>query len=65
MQYLVTADVPTEMQGMQVFSTNGQTPVVFPAALAARLPAVLSIRILAMNSNGKLYSLDRIVRLEP
>jgi hypothetical protein len=63
MQYVITADVPTELQGMRVVSTNAKGPMTLPSGLATRFPAVLNIRVTGMNSNGKLYSIDRILRL--
>ena len=63
MQYLITADVPTEMQGMRVVSTSAKGPMTLPSALATKFPAVLNVRFTGMNSNGKIYFIDRIVRL--
>ena len=63
MRYLVTADVPTEPQGMRVVSTQDKGTFTLPAALATRFPAVLNLKITGMNANGKIYSLDRVVRL--
>jgi len=63
MQYLITADVPTELQGMRVVSTSPKGPMTLPSALATKFPAVLNIRITGMNSNGKIYFIDRIARL--
>lgn len=63
MQYLITADVPTEGQGMRVITTNAKGQMVLPASLATRYPAVLNLRVNAINSNGKLYYIDRVVRL--
>jgi hypothetical protein len=63
MQYLITADVPTELQGMRVISTSGKGPLVLPADLATKFPAVLNLRLTGMNSNGKVYFIDRLVRL--
>lgn len=63
MQYLITADVPTEMQGMRVVSTSDKGTLMLPSALAVKYPAVLNLRVSAVNANGKLYYIDRIVRL--
>jgi hypothetical protein len=63
MQYLVTADVPTELQGMRVITTKDKGPMVLPSALATKFPAVLNLRFTGINSNGKVYFIDRIVRL--
>jgi hypothetical protein len=63
MHYLITADVPTELQGMRVISTKDKGPMTLPSGLANKYPAVLNLRITGMNSNGKIYYIDRIVRL--
>ena len=63
MQYLITADVPTELQGMRVITTNPKGTMVLPSGLAGKFPAVLYLRVTGINSNGKLYFVDRIVRL--
>jgi hypothetical protein len=63
MQYLITADVPTEMQGMRAITTSANGPMVLPASLATKFPAVLNLRVTGMNSNGKVYFIDRLVRL--
>lgn len=62
-QYLVTADVPTEMQGSRVITTKPDGTLVLPPALASKFPAVLYLRVNGLNSNGKLYFIDRVVRL--
>jgi hypothetical protein len=63
MQYLITADVPTEAQGIRVLSTQAKGTLDIPAALATKFPAVLNLRFAGMNANGKMYQIDRIVRL--
>ena len=63
MQYLITADVPTELQGMRVITTKDKGTMLLPASLATRFPAVLNVRVTGLNSNGKLYVVDRLVRL--
>lgn len=63
MQYLITADVPTEMQGMRVITTKDKGTMTLPSGLASKFPAVMNLRVSAINANGKLYYIDRIVRL--
>lgn len=63
MQYLITADVPTEAQGMRVISTQSKGTLILPPSLATKYPAVLNLRVAGMNANGKLYFMDRIVSL--
>jgi hypothetical protein len=63
MQYLITADVPTEPQGMRVIATAPNGSLVIPPSIATKFPAVLNIRVAGMNANGKVYFIDRVVRL--
>ncbi len=63
MQYLITADVPTESQGMRVISTQSKGTLILPPSLATKFPAVLNLRVAGMNANGKIYFIDRIVSL--
>jgi hypothetical protein len=63
MMYLITADVPTEAQGLRVLSTDEKGNLLFPASMATRFPAVMNLRVAGMNANGKAYFLDRVVRL--
>lgn len=63
MKYLITADVPTEFEGMRVASTSEKGTLNLPAELATKFPAVLNLKVTGMNANGKVYSLDRVVRL--
>ena len=63
MQFQITADVPTEGQGMRVITTQPKGTFILPTALATKFPAVLNLRVAGMNANGKLYYIDRIVSL--
>ncbi len=63
MLYYLSADVPTEPQGQRLLSTAEKGTLVLPSALASKFPAVLNLRVAAMNANGKVYLLDRVVRL--
>lgn len=63
MQYHVSADVPTEPQGLRVVSTDAKGSLVIPVGIATKFPAVLNLRVTGMNANGKVYALDRVVRL--
>ncbi|WP_162179826.1 DUF5060 domain-containing protein [Bryobacter aggregatus] len=65
MQYLITADVPTEAQGMRVIGTQAKGSITLPRELATKFPAVLNLRIAGMNANGKIYYIDRVVSLIP
>jgi hypothetical protein len=63
MQYLWTAEVPTENQGFRVIGTGSPASFVVPASIAKNFPAVLTIHLTALNANGKAYSLDRVYQL--
>lgn len=61
--YLWTGDVPTDGQGFRVLGTGPQGTLHIPPDLATNLPNVMSLRLAAMNANGKVYLLDRVFRL--
>jgi hypothetical protein len=63
MEYVISGDVPTELQGMRVITTAAKGTMILPASLATKFPAVLNLRFTALNANGKMYQIDRIVRL--
>jgi hypothetical protein len=61
--YLWTGEVSTEGQGFRVLGTGAQGTFQIPAVLASRYPAAISIRVSALNANGKAYSQDKIYQL--
>ena len=63
MVYLWTGEVPAEGQGFRVLGTGGQGTFTIPAVLASRYPSVISIRVSALNANGKAYSIDKVYQL--
>jgi len=63
MMYLWTGEVPADGQGVRVLGTGGQGSCRIPPDLATRYPAVLSIRVNALNANGKAYSADKVYQL--
>lgn len=63
MLYLWTGEVPTEGQGYRILGTGAEGTVSFPPNLAESFPAVLNVRLLGLNANGKLYSLDKVYQL--
>jgi len=64
MQYLWTAEATNDAQGYRVLATTREGEFRFPPGMARNYPAVVNLRVYGMNLNGKVYSLDRIVRLE-
>lgn len=63
MMYLWTGDVARDNQGFRVLGTGGKGTLMMPEGIARNLPAVLHIRLLGMNANGKVYSTDRTYQL--
>ncbi len=65
MMYLWTGEVPSERRGFRVLGTGREGTFQIPAGLARNLPNVLSLRLAAMNANGKVYLLDKVYKLVP
>jgi hypothetical protein len=65
MMFLWTGDVPTDGQGFRVLATGREGTFQVPQGLAKTLPNVMSLRVAAMNANGKVYLLDRVFKLVP
>ena len=63
MMYLWTGEAPAEGQGYRVLGTGAQGVLRFPPGLAKKFPAVINLRVTALNANGKAYSIDRVYRL--
>jgi hypothetical protein len=63
MLYLWTAEATADGQGYRVIATGDKGQFTIPASLARNFPAVVNLRLLGMNLNGKVYSLDRVMRL--
>lgn len=65
MMYLWTGEVVPDGQGYRVVGTGSTGTLNIPAAIALRFPAVLNIRVSAINANGKAYTVDKVYRLVP
>ena len=61
--WLWTGEVATEGQGYRVLGTGPKGTFQIPPDIAKRFPAVLHLRLNAMNANGKVYAVDKIVQL--
>lgn len=61
--YLWTAEAPADGLGFRVLGTGAQGTFPIPADLATRLPAAVSIRVQALNANGKAYAADKVYQL--
>jgi hypothetical protein len=58
-----TGEVAADGLGYRVLATGQSGNFTVPDGLAKNYPAVLHIRLFAMNSNGKVYALDRTLEV--
>lgn len=63
MRYLWTGEVPTEGRGYRVIGIGTDGTLQIPEILAQQFPAVFNIRLYALNAVGKVYAIDRVLRL--
>jgi hypothetical protein len=63
MMWMWTGEVAADGQGYRVLGTGQTGTFAAPATLAKNYPAVLNLRMYAMNGNGKVYALDRALQL--
>jgi hypothetical protein len=63
MMWLWTGEVAADGQGYRVLGTGPKGKMNIPFEIAKRFPAVLQVRLVGMNSNGKVYEIDKIVQL--
>ncbi|HLJ50176.1 MAG TPA: DUF5060 domain-containing protein [Bryobacteraceae bacterium] len=61
--YLWTGEVAADGQGFRVLGTGPSGTFQIPRSIATRYPAVLNIRVSALNANGKAYSADKVFEL--
>jgi hypothetical protein len=62
--YLWTADATVDGEGYRVVGTGPSGTLAFPPHTAINYPAVMDLRLYGLNSNGKLYSVDKTYQLE-
>ena len=60
-----TAEVPVDGEGYRVSGTGREGTLNIPRSIANQYPAVVSLRALLLNANGKAYTLDKVYRLVP
>ena len=60
MLYLWTGEVAGGAQGYRVIGAGANGTLHIPHNLAGELPANLTIHLLGMNANGKIYATDRV-----
>jgi hypothetical protein len=65
MLFLWQGEVAVDGQGYRVLATGREGQFQVPRELIKRMPAVLSLRLYGMNAYGKVYMVDRVVRLTP
>jgi len=63
MRYLWTGEVTADGQSYRVLGTGPQGTLRIPANLSSRFPALLHLRVEAINGVGKVYTLDRNYQL--
>jgi len=63
MMWLWTGESAADNQGYRVLATGQKGSLQLPAGIAKNYPAVLHLRLLGLNANGKVYALDRTCQL--
>ncbi len=63
MLYVWTVEATAANQGYRVIGTEPSGEFTIPAAIASEFPAVATLRLYGINGNGKVYSLDRVVKV--
>lgn len=58
-----TAEVALDGEGYRVVGTGREGTLAIPSSIASKFPAVVSLRVLLLNANGKAYTLDKVYRL--
>ena len=65
MMYLWTGEVVIDGLGARVFGTGREGVFKIPSLMAAQYPAILNLRLVGMNANGKVYMTDKVYTLNP
>lgn len=65
MMYLWTGEVVIDGLGFRVFGTGREGVFRIPPLMAANYPAILNVRLVGMNANGKVYMTDKVYTLTP
>jgi hypothetical protein len=65
MMYLWTGEVVPEGHGFRVLATGKEGTFRIPKDIIKNFPGVLSLRLAALNANGKIYYIDKIFKLVP
>jgi hypothetical protein len=65
MMYLWTGEVVADGQGARVLGVGSEGTMKIPAEILRTTPNVLSLRVVGMNANGKVYILDKAYKIAP
>jgi hypothetical protein len=60
-----TAEVAIDGEGYRVVGTGREGTMQIPRSIVKNFPGVLSLRVAALNANGKAYVIDKVYRLVP
>jgi len=60
-----TGEVAIDGEGYRVVGTGKEGTMQIPRSIVKNFPAVLSLRMAALNANGKAYLIDKVYRLVP
>jgi hypothetical protein len=63
MMYVWTGECPADGLGFRILGTGAEGTFPIPPDIATQYPAVMSVRLNALNANGKAYSADRVYQL--
>ncbi len=65
MSYLWTGEIVNDAQGPRVLATGPAGTLTVPKEIVKTMPNVLSLRVAAMNANGKIYLIDKVLKIAP
>jgi hypothetical protein len=65
MLFLWTAEATADNQGYRVIGTGASGTFTIPKSIAKNYPAVVNLRLYGLNANGKVYAIDRVIRVQP
>lgn len=60
-----TGEVVIDGEGYRVMGVGSEGTLQIPRSIVRNFPAVFSLRVAALNANGKAYILDKVYRLMP
>ncbi len=63
MMYVWSGEAPADGLGFRILGTGAQGSLQIPKDIAIRYPAVVSVRVSALNANGKAYAVDKVYTL--